>query len=67
MKALGHGKGYRYPHDEPEGYAAGEQYLPDPIRDRRYYEPVTRGLELQIREKLKRLRELDETAQRSAR
>ncbi len=63
MKALGHGKGYRYPHDEPEGYAAGEQYMPDPVRGRRYYEPVERGLELQIREKLKRLQALDEAAQ----
>ena len=61
MKGLGHGKAYRYAHDEPEGYAAGEHYLPDGI-DRRpgWYRPVARGLETRIAEKLARLRALDE-------
>ncbi len=55
---LGHGRGYRYAHDEPEGYAAGEHYFPDGV-SRRYYEPVERGMEAKIREKLRHLRELD--------
>ncbi|WP_456412203.1 replication-associated recombination protein A [Thiolapillus sp.] len=62
MKELGYGKTYRYAHDEPDAYAAGEQYLPDELRQARYYEPVNRGLEIRIAEKLARLRELDEAA-----
>jgi putative ATPase len=62
-KALGHGRGYRYAHDEPEGYAAGETYFPPELGERHYYAPVARGLELKIREKLARLRELDAAAQ----
>jgi putative ATPase len=56
MKGLGYGEGYRYAHDEPEAYAAGERYLPDEMPDRRYYRPVPRGLELKIGEALARLR-----------
>ena len=56
MKNLGYGTGYRYAHDEPEAYAAGERYLPDELADRRYYRPVPRGLELKIGEALERLR-----------
>ena len=56
MKNLGYGEGYRYAHDEPEAYAAGERYLPDELADRRYYRPVPRGLELKIGEALERLR-----------
>jgi putative ATPase len=56
MKDLGYGAGYRYAHDEPEAYAAGERYLPDDLAGRRYYRPVDRGLELRIREALERLR-----------
>jgi len=56
MKGLGYGEGYRYAHDEPDAYAAGERYLPDEIPDRRYYRPVPRGLELKIGEALARLR-----------
>ncbi|HEY8507301.1 MAG TPA: replication-associated recombination protein A [Steroidobacteraceae bacterium] len=56
MKELGYGRGYRYAHDEPEGYAAGERYLPDEMPDRRYYRPVPRGLEIRIAEALARLR-----------
>ena len=59
MKELGHGEGYRYAHDEPEAYAAGERYLPDEMPDRRYYSPPDRGLEARIRERLDRLREQD--------
>jgi putative ATPase len=56
MKELGYGRNYRYAHDEPEAFAAGERYLPDDMPDRRYYRPVTRGLELKIGEALARLR-----------
>jgi len=56
MKGLGYGKGYRYAHDEPEGYAAGEKYFPDGMPPARYYEPVERGLEIKIREALERFR-----------
>jgi putative ATPase len=58
MKDLGYGGGYRYAHDEPNAYAAGERYLPDELPDRRYYRPVPRGLELKIGEALARLRGL---------
>jgi putative ATPase len=56
MKGLGYGEGYRYAHDEPAAYAAGERYLPDEMPDRRYYRPVPRGLEIKIGEALERLR-----------
>jgi putative ATPase len=56
MKELGHGEGYRYAHDEPDAYAAGERYLPDELPDRRYYRPAPRGLEIRIGEALTRLR-----------
>ena len=59
MKELGYGKAYRYAHDEAEGYAAGEQYFPDGMDDPGYYQPVARGLEIKIAEKLAHLRELD--------
>jgi len=58
MKGLGYGKGYRYAHDEPEGYAAGEKFFPDEMPPARYYEPVERGLEIRIREALERFRSL---------
>ena len=64
LKELGHGRAYRYAHDEPEGYAAGESYLPDALSGRRYYRPVDRGLEIRIREKLDRLEALDKAAGR---
>jgi putative ATPase len=60
MKELGHGKEYRYAHDEPHGYAAGETYLPDGMKEPHWYEPVERGLESQIKEKLAFLKQLDE-------
>jgi len=59
MKNLGYGAGYRYAHDEPDAYAAGERYLPDELPDRRYYRPVSRGLEIKIGEALARLRVRD--------
>ncbi|MDV3239861.1 MAG: replication-associated recombination protein A [Gammaproteobacteria bacterium] len=62
MKELGYGHRYRYAHDEPEGYAAGERYLPEEMPERRYYQPVPRGLEIKIAEKLAHLRELDRKA-----
>ena len=60
MKEMGYGKEYRYAHDEPDGYAAGESYFPDGMAARQYYYPANRGLEIQIAEKLERLRKLDE-------
>jgi putative ATPase len=60
MKELGHGDGYRYAHDEEGGYAAGERYLPEELGDLRFYEPVERGLEIRIREKLAELRRRDQ-------
>jgi len=60
MKELGYGSGYRYAHDEPEAYAAGERYFPDDMPDRRYYHPAPRGLEPRIGEALERLRSRDE-------
>ena len=59
MKELGYGHEYRYPHDEPEGYVAGETYFPEGIQEPHWYEPVSRGLELKIRDKLAYLRELN--------
>ena len=58
MQGLGYGEGYRYAHDEPEGYAAGEKYFPDAMKPVRYYEPVPRGLEIRIAEALERFRSL---------
>lgn len=63
MKELGHGRAYRYAHDEPHGYAAGENYFPDGLRAT-FYKPVDRGLEIKIREKLQFLKELDKNARR---
>lgn len=62
MKELGYGHAYRYAHDEPDAYAAGEQYFPDGMAPRRYYQPVDRGLEIRIKEKLERLAERDRAA-----
>lgn len=59
-KDMGHGSHYRYAHTEPGGYAAGEQYFPDGKQPVHYYQPVERGLELKISEKLKQLHALDE-------
>ena len=64
MKNLGYGSEYRYAHDEENAYAAGEQYLPDGIESKRWYEPTDRGLEGKIRDKLNALRELDAKAKK---
>lgn len=55
MKALGHGEGYRYAHDEPDAFAAGERYFPDGV-SATFYQPVPRGLEIRIGERLAELR-----------
>jgi len=62
MKELGYGKAYRYAHDAPNAYVAGEQYLPDGMDAPHFYQPVERGLEIKIREKLARLDLLDQEA-----
>ncbi|MGC8119013.1 replication-associated recombination protein A [Marinobacter sp. VGCF2001] len=59
LKSLGHGQEYRYAHDEPDAFAAGEAYLPEAIHERRYYLPVQRGLEIKLAEKQSRLDALD--------
>ena len=59
MKQLDYGKEYRYAHDEPEGYAAGEHYLPEGMAEPRWYQPVHRGMEAKIADKLAYLRSLD--------
>jgi putative ATPase len=64
LQALNYGKGYRYAHDEPEAYAAGECYFPQELKGRRYYYPVARGLEIRIAEKLEYLQSLDKKAAR---
>lgn len=60
MKSMDYGKGYRYAHDEPDAYAAGEDYFPEEMEPRQYYFPVERGLEAKMREKLEYLRSLDQ-------
>ncbi len=70
MKEIGYGKGYRYAHDEPDAYAAGERYFPEGMPDRRYYVPAPRGLEIKIGEALEARRARDRQkagAPRSAR
>jgi len=62
MKELDYGSHYRYAHDEPEAYAAGENYFPDGMPQTEYYKPVQRGLELKIAEKLAYLKSLDDKA-----
>jgi len=62
MREQGMGAEYRYAHDEPNAYAAGENYLPEAISERRYYEPENRGLEIKLREKQERLRQADEAS-----
>jgi len=59
LKELDYGKGYRYAHDETDGYAAGETYLPEELNGSQFYHPVERGLEIKIKQKLDYLRQLD--------
>jgi len=64
MKNLDYGKGYRYAHDEEGGFAAGESYWPEGMAPPRFYEPVARGLEIRIGERLDELRRLNEAAKK---
>jgi putative ATPase len=64
MKELGYGHAYRYAHDEPEAYAAGESYLPEGMSEPQWYRPVPRGLEIKIAEKLSHLRDMDRQARK---
>lgn len=67
MKDLGYKEGYRYAHDEPGAFAAGEVYLPEGLEGRRWYVPTDRGLEAKIAEKLKGLEALNEAARKAGR
>lgn len=67
MKQLGYGDEYRYAHDEPDAYAAGEDYFPEALAPRQYYQPPARGLEIKIGEKLQHLKNLDQTSSRQRR
>lgn len=62
MKELGYGAEYRYAHDEPDAFAAGEVYLPEAIAERRYYQPQPRGLEIKIGEKLRHLEQQNQAS-----
>jgi putative ATPase len=64
MKDLGYGQDYRYAHDEDDGYAAGERYFPEAVDPPRFYQPVNRGLEIRIGEKLEELRAKDEQSRK---
>ena len=65
MQELGHGRAYRYAHDEPNAYAAGETYLPEGIAEPNWYQPVPRGLEIKIGEKLAQLKAWDNNSAQS--
>ncbi len=67
MQSLDYGKGYRYAHDEPDAFAEGEIYLPEELSGRRYYQPVSRGLEIKIKEKLDFLRQANAKARKNKR
>ena len=62
MKNLDYGRAYRYAHDEPQAFAAGEHYFPDDLKAQEFYNPVPRGLEIKIAEKLKHLQDLNRQA-----
>lgn len=64
MKELGYGHAYRYAHDEPNAYAAGETYLPEGMAEPRWYQPTPRGLEAKIAAKMDFLKKLDDEAVR---
>ena len=64
MKNLDYGRGYRYAHDEPDAFAAGENYWPEGMQAPTLYEPVSRGLEIKIAEKLQMLREKNAAAKK---
>jgi len=62
MKEEGYGESYRYSHDEEHAYSAGENYFPEELQDKQYYQPTNRGLEIKIGDKLKWLKSLDAAA-----
>ncbi len=62
LKQLDHGKNYRYAHDEADAFAKGECYFPEALKDKQYYFPVPRGLEIKIKQKLDHFRELNKKA-----
>ena len=62
MKEMGYGQAYRYAHDEPNAYAAGQRYLPDGVAPQQWYRPTDRGLEAKVAERLAWLRSLDAAA-----
>ena len=62
MASLNYGQGYRYAHDEPEAFAAGECYFPETMVERTYYAPVARGLEIKIKDKMQRLKQMNAEA-----
>jgi putative ATPase len=64
MKSLDYGRDYRYAHDEEGGFAAGENYWPEKMAAPRFYEPVDRGLEIRIGERLQELRRLNDAAKK---
>ena len=64
MKDLGFGAEYRYAHDEPNAYAAGENYFPPELKDAQFYFPTTRGMEIKMKEKLDWLKGLDQESQK---
>ncbi len=66
MKELGHGDGYRYAHDEPDAYAAGQTYFPEGMRGPAWYQAAPRGLEIKIGEKLAQLKRWDDAAKKNA-
>ena len=59
MKDMDYGADYRYAHDDPDGYIAGENYFPEALQGKRFYYPTERGLEAKIKEKMDYLRKLD--------
>jgi len=61
MKDIGYGQSYRYAHDEENAFAAGETYFPEAMGERQYYQPVNRGMEAKIKEKLDVLRQLNQS------
>jgi len=65
MKGLGHGRDYRYAHDEVDAFVAGERYFPEDMPEKTYYHPVSRGLEIKIAEKLANLRAKNQVARKS--
>ena len=64
MKDLGYGENYEYPHESEEGFAAGVQYLPDELGQRRFYEPAARGYEVKIGERLRHYKSLSATKEK---